>query len=119
MIATHPSRYTRAEYIAFERAANAKHEFLDGNIYAMAGGSREHALFAANVIALLGSSAPAAAPARSTLPICGSASSKSKLETYPDVSVVCGRAEIDPEDPNAVPEPRPSRRGHEPEHRGV
>lgn len=104
MVATHRSRYTRAEYIAFERAANSKHEYLDGNIYARAGGSREHALVAVNVGTLL-NQALRGRP-------CAVHSSdlrirvvETGLETYPDVSVVCGQAELDPDDSNAVLNP--------------
>jgi hypothetical protein len=39
MVARIHSRYTRAEYIVLERMSNTKHEFLDGNIYAMGGGT--------------------------------------------------------------------------------
>ncbi|MCI0391239.1 MAG: Uma2 family endonuclease [Acidobacteria bacterium] len=34
--------YTPEEYLAFERAAETKHEYLDGQIFAMAGGSPLH-----------------------------------------------------------------------------
>ncbi len=46
-------RHTRAEYAAFERSSNKKHEFLDGVIYAMTRGTPEHAAVAMNVGALL------------------------------------------------------------------
>lgn len=37
------ARYTIAEYLAQERASEERHEFLDGQIYQMAGESGEHA----------------------------------------------------------------------------
>lgn len=46
-------RYTPAEYLALERAAETKSEYLDGQIFAMAGASRRHNLIVANVIARL------------------------------------------------------------------
>jgi Uma2 family endonuclease len=101
---THSLHYTRAEYISFERASNVRHEFLNGVIYAMAGGSREHAAIAANVITALS----LALRGRT----CSVHSSdlrirvvETGLETYPDVTVVCGRAEIDPEDRHVVTNP--------------
>ena len=53
METTHLARYTRAEYVALERSSNVRHEFLDGAIHAMAGGTRGHVLASANVIASL------------------------------------------------------------------
>jgi Uma2 family endonuclease len=46
-------RYTIAEYVQLEGYSNVRHEYLDGPIYAMAGGTPEHGTYAANVIALL------------------------------------------------------------------
>jgi Uma2 family endonuclease len=104
MVASSRAHYTRAEYIAFERASNSKHEYFGGSIFAMAGGSREHALVAVNVTTLL-NSALRGRP-------CGVHSSDLRirvldtgLETYPDASVVCGHAEVDPEDPHVVLNP--------------
>jgi Uma2 family endonuclease len=45
---------TPEEYLAVERAAFQRHEWLDGMIYAMAGESPEHSLITANAIATLG-----------------------------------------------------------------
>ena len=39
----HKLNYTYAEYLGFEASSNVKHEFLGGQIYAMAGGTPEHA----------------------------------------------------------------------------
>lgn len=104
VVATHKTRYTRAEYRALERRSPDKHEFLEGNIYAMAGGSREHALYAANVLALLHAALrdrPCAAHT-SDLRI---RVVETGLETYPDVSVICDKAETDPEDDHVVLNP--------------
>src|SRR5688500_18762589 len=46
-------RYTPAEYLAIERSSLDKHEYFDGEIFAMAGASREHSLIAANVLGIL------------------------------------------------------------------
>lgn len=40
-------RYRFADYLALEEASNTKHEFLSGEIYAMACGTPEHAALAA------------------------------------------------------------------------
>ena len=81
-----------------------KHEFFDGAIYAMAGGTPEHAAIAANVIATLhaqllgGPCRVYSADLRVRVPATG-------LTTYPDVTVVCGERETDPEDSNTVVNP--------------
>jgi Uma2 family endonuclease len=104
MIAANRPRYTRAEYVAFQRASNAKHEYLDGAIYGMAGGSREHAAVAVNVTTLL-------SVAMRDRPCAVHSSDlrvrvvETGLETYPDASVVCGRPEADPDDPQAILSP--------------
>ena len=46
--------YTYAQYVALEEESSIRHEYLDGEIYAMAGGSPDHAALAAAIIGLLG-----------------------------------------------------------------
>ena len=43
-------RYTYADYVAVEMDSTTKHEFLDGEIYAMAGGTEEHSALAVEVL---------------------------------------------------------------------
>ncbi len=47
-------RYTYAQYVALEKGSDTKHEFLDGEIDAMAGGSEDHSALAAEVQRALG-----------------------------------------------------------------
>jgi Uma2 family endonuclease len=42
-------RSTVEEYLALERASEARHEYLDGEIYAMAGESPDHGAIGANI----------------------------------------------------------------------
>ena len=97
-------RYTYRDYVVLEHDANVRHEFLDGDIYAMAGGTREHALICVNISGLL----------REQLRGQGCAAHSSDLRvrvletglaTYPDVTVVCKPVERDPEDPHNVTNP--------------
>jgi Uma2 family endonuclease len=81
-----------------------RHEYLDGAIYAMAGGSPEHAAVAVNVSTLLNVGLRGR-PCRVHSSDLRVRISDTGLETYPDVTVVCGRAEVDPEDPNAIHNP--------------
>jgi Uma2 family endonuclease len=84
-------------YLQVEEDSGVKHEFLEGAVWAMSGGSPEHAAIAANVIALL-SSQLRGRPCRvfsSDLRVQVLATG---LTTYPDVTVICGRVELHPED---------------------
>ena len=100
--AAHPVRYTFADYVALERASNVKHEHLEGQIYAMAGGTPEHAAMAAAVSGLLFAQLRGK-PCRvysSDLRVRAK-----DLTTYPDVTVVCGPVQRDPEDTNTASNP--------------
>ena len=97
-------RYTFADYLAVEEMSVVKHEFLNGEIYAMAGGSPLHAALSAAVITVL-SNCLRGGPCRvftSDLRIRVRASG---LATYPDLSVVCGPVIGDPEGPEAATNP--------------
>ena len=86
-------KITEDEYLALERAADHKSEFVDGQIYAMAGGSLRHSLVAASfttelVIQLRGGE-------------CHVFSSDARVRTsasgsyvYPDVSVLFGAPQL-------------------------
>jgi Uma2 family endonuclease len=89
-------RYTFADYLAYEDGSNVKHEFFEGEIYAMAGGTPEHAALAAAVTTVIGAQL-GEGPCRvfsSDLKVRVSATG---LVSYPDVTVVCGPLEHDPE----------------------
>ncbi|MBA3439728.1 MAG: Uma2 family endonuclease [Pyrinomonadaceae bacterium] len=47
--------YTIEEYLAQERASEERHEYLDGQIYAMAGESEEHGDICVNIVRELSS----------------------------------------------------------------
>jgi Uma2 family endonuclease len=104
MSVAHPVFYSFKEYGEIEDVSEVKHEYLAGQIYAMAGGTPEHAALAMAVGAQLGT---ALAGGR-----CRVHSSDLKvrvLETglcsYPDVSVVCGPRELDPESKTTLTNP--------------
>ena len=48
------ARMTYAEYLAAESASETRHEFLDGEVWAMAGGTPAHSALAAAMIRELG-----------------------------------------------------------------
>lgn len=97
-------RYNYAEYLALEEASNVKHEYFAGEIYGMAGGTPDHAGLAMNFGAALVERL-AGRPCRvfsSDLRIRVLATG---LATYPDVTLVCGPLERDPESRTTVVNP--------------
>ena len=95
--------HTYAEYMALEDESPIRHEYLDGEIYAMAGGSPDHAALAGAIIGLLRGQLPRGcrtftSDLRVRVPATG-------LSTYPDASVVCGRTQRAADDPLAVTNP--------------
>ena len=106
-------RMTFAEYLAAERAGNIKHEFLDGRVWplwredaahAMSGGTRTHAQLAMNVGAELRAQlrGKGCQVYNSDLIVRVAATG---IATYPDVSIVCGGGETDPEDEHVLTNP--------------
>lgn len=90
-------RFTFGDYLALEETSQARHEFLDGHVWAMAGGTPEHGAVCANLITLLSSQLRGrrcrvyTSDVRVRVKATG-------LATYPDVSVVCEELETDPDD---------------------
>jgi Uma2 family endonuclease len=80
---------TLDEFNVWEDAQEARHEFINGEIALMTGGSQAHALIAANLIALLrprlrGSPCrPCGSDLRVAIPATGNS-------RYPDVTIDCG-----------------------------
>jgi Uma2 family endonuclease len=96
----HPVRqqYSFDEYVRLEELSPIKHEFLDGHVWAMAGGSPEHAGIAANIAMTLGVQLRDR-PCRVFSSDLRVRVKETGLGTYPDLSVVYGRLETDPDDP--------------------
>ncbi len=103
-IPTTRHRYSYQDYLRFEAAANVRHEFFAGEIYAMAGGTPEHAALAAKVIALLDFQLRGR-PCRVYSSDLRVRVVETGLATYPDVTVICGPIERDVEDRDAVTNP--------------
>lgn len=83
---------TPEEYLAAERVASIRHEYVDGEVFAMAGASREHNQISANLVRLLGNQLMDSP--------CSVFASDMKVKikpaekyTYPDVVVVCRKEE--------------------------
>jgi Uma2 family endonuclease len=104
MIAATRPRYTIKEYVRLEEHANVKHEFVDGQIWAMAGGTPEHAAMASAVIIALGAQLRGR-PCRTYTSDARVRVVATGLDTYPDVAVLCDREVHDVEDENALTNP--------------
>jgi Uma2 family endonuclease len=82
-------RYTYADYVALEMTSTGKHEFLDGEIYAMAGGWEEHSALAAAMVHAL-ANAVGDRPCRVHTSDLRIYVEEAGLATFPDASVICG-----------------------------
>jgi Uma2 family endonuclease len=82
-------RYTYADYIGVEWDSPGKHEFVDGEIYAMGGGSGEHAALMAKVCTLL-DHAVGARPCRTYSADLRIFIESIPMATFPNCSVICG-----------------------------
>ena len=99
----HEVHYTYAEYLALEQSSNVKHEYLGGQIYAMAGGTPTHAALAAAMVGLIfGQLDNGCRAFSSDLRV---RVEKTGLATYPDVTVVCGPQQHATDDQDAVTNP--------------
>jgi Uma2 family endonuclease len=89
-------KWTEERYLAFERESDQKHEYLDGQIYALAGASPNHNRI---VISTVGSlyNQLRARPCEVFSSDMRVKVSMTGLYTYPDISIVCGDAKFDSE----------------------
>lgn len=89
MIRTAKKYYTQEEYLAFERASLEKHEYYQGEIFDMAGGSLSHSQLQMNFTRETGNflkNKPCkihASELRVHIPL-------NTLYTYPDAQIICG-----------------------------
>src|SRR3954468_17004058 len=90
-------RYTIDEYLRLERDSRDKHEFHEGEILAMSGGSAMHSLISMNTGHAL--------RARLNSNRCRVFDSNLRVRigvatryVYPDVTVICGPLAFDPDD---------------------
>lgn len=101
---SHPVHYSYREYLALDAASNVRLEYAGGQIFAMAGGSPEHSALISSINAHLADQLRGSrcrmhmADLRIRVIATG-------LATYPDLSVVCGTWERDPEDRNTILNP--------------
>lgn len=89
-----PVSGTYEDYLALERRSDVKHEFLDNRIFAMSGGTLEHARLASSLARELGVALQGkpcnvfSSDLRIRVKAIG-------LATYPDLSVACGKPQTE------------------------
>jgi Uma2 family endonuclease len=88
------SLYTPEQYLALERKAEYKSEYINGQIFAMAGASLEHNTITANFVRALGNQFTNR-PCRVFSSDMRIKVSATGLYTYPDVVTVCGEIRFD------------------------
>jgi Uma2 family endonuclease len=98
------ARMSYPEYVAAEARSDTRHEYLRGEVFAMAGGTPEHGALAMAIGARLVDAARGK-PCR----VFGSDVRvrvvATDLATYPDISVVCGKLERAADDEYAIVNP--------------
>jgi Uma2 family endonuclease len=92
--------YTVDQYLAIERAAEDRHYYVDGEIYAMAGESDAHGIITVNIVGSLFNQlrgTPCQVRTKDTKvrsgAILSAGESARGLFSYPDVLVICGEPE--------------------------
>ena len=93
-----------AQYLELEARSDVKHEYLRGDVWAMAGGTPRHGRLAARITSELGNAL------KGRPCVVYSSDVRIRIEstdrsTYPDLSVVCGADRFAPDDANALVNP--------------
>src|SRR2546428_721678 len=94
----HERLFTPEEYLALEREAEYKSEYIAGQVVAMSGVSREHSLINGNLVRVLSSQLldrPCEVHASDMRVKVGAKVNARSLYTYPDIAVVCGDAQFE------------------------
>jgi Uma2 family endonuclease len=110
--AKRPALYSIEEYLASERVSEARHEYIDGCIYAMAGESGEHGDICTNLVGtvhsqLRGTSCRARSKDTKVHsgPTPGHPRSTQGFFSYPDLVVICGELQYHDEHTDVILNP--------------
>lgn len=100
LLADEPLSYE--EYLRFEESVDSRHEFIDGDILAMAGGTRRHAVLKSRLSARLtiglGETGPCRVEDSDTRIVVDRGATLNSY--YPDTLVICGEAQTHARDPD-------------------
>jgi len=84
---------TPEDYLIFERDSVSRHEFLDGEIYQMAGESLSHSRVCMNLAREVGNKLKGK-PCEALSPNMKVRTSNASLFSYPDLTIVCGEPQF-------------------------
>lgn len=87
-----PHRYSVAEYLALEAQSDVRHEFFEGEIFAMAGADVSHNLLASNFLVSF-KLALRGRPCKVLMEGVQLAVQEGRHYTYPDVMITCDAAD--------------------------
>nr|WP_320015515.1 Uma2 family endonuclease [uncultured Desulfobacter sp.] len=87
-------RITQEEYLELERTSEIKHEYFNGQIFAMTGGSLNHNRISRNIDRKLGNQLEGS-PCENFVGDMRVKIQGNEKYTYPDITVVCGNIELE------------------------
>jgi Uma2 family endonuclease len=96
--------YSVEEYLALERVSETRHELVNGEIIAMAGGTLQHNAICANLVATI-TYMLRGKPCRAYTSDQRVAVPPTKLYTYPDVTVICDEPVLSAADTSTITNP--------------
>jgi Uma2 family endonuclease len=105
MTAVPKRKLTPAEYLAIEKKAEHKSEFFNGEMFAMAGASRQHNTLNENLSGEVHARLKGG-PCRSYSRDQRVLVDRTGLYTYPDLFIVCGEVETAEDDADTITNPR-------------
>lgn len=85
--------YTPEDYLEFERESDSRHEFLDGEIYSMAGESLSHSRVCMNLAREIGNKLKGKS-CEALSPNMKVRTTTASLFSYPDLTIVCGEPQF-------------------------
>lgn len=97
------AKLSYSEYAKREEASEQRHEYLDGDVFAMSGGTLEHSALIGAMYLTIGNQIVGRP--------CRAFESNARVRTspdhgtYADVTIVCGKVERDTEDPDSIINP--------------
>ncbi len=84
---------TPEDYLIFERESDSRHDYIDGNIFEMAGESLSHSRICINLAREAGNKLKGK-PCEALSPNMKVRTSNASLFSYPDLTIVCGEPQF-------------------------